>query len=191
MSETLSPAEDVVKSVIDHLLKQNPQGFSISASGDLAPEMEAVEIKSMEQFAKIAREPKVITISLYAGRNVQFKVRPLDVDTQREIDKLENEAPAPPKKQKTASPSLARGRDSGPDEYDYRDKEYLRLVDEHLERKRTATIFHGLLDIEIPGETLEQKQQYLSKNFPPRILDAIAAAIRSLTTDTIERALFH
>lgn len=174
------------------LLKEHPGGFSVAPDGTLTADRAAIEVKSIEQFSELAREPKTITFDLHGGKLIKFKIRPLNCDEQKEIDDLDVEAPLPPKKQKPANPSLARGRqqDAGADEYDYADKEFIRKRLQHMALRQAAVISRGLLSMEVPGETIEQKAGHLRKAFPPRILDGIENAIRAVTSDPIERALF-
>lgn len=184
--------EKFLPKVIDHLLKDNPGGFSVAPDGTLVADRQATEIKSIEQFSELARAPKTITFDLTGGKIIKFKIRPLDCDEYREIDKLDSELPQPPKKEQSKSPSIAKSqqRNSPLDDYDWDNPDYKKKVREHRELKRAAVIVKGLLNLAVPGENLETQRDHLHKNFPPRILDGIEATIRSITSDPIERALF-
>jgi len=177
------------------LLKEHPGGFSIAPDGRLTADREAIAITSLEQFSGIAREPKTVVLDLRAGRTVRVKIRPLDVNEQREIDALDSESPLPPLKPKPSGPSLALGKPTkteaaGLEDYDWQNKEYRAKLNRHRELKRAATVSMGLVDLEVPGKTLEERAAYLAEHFTVRILDGLEASIRELSSEPIERAVF-
>lgn len=174
------------------LLKTNPGGFSVAPDGTITPDRGAIEVKSLSEFSELARAPKTIDLDLHGGKVVRIKIRPLDCNEQKELDNMEKERPMPPKKSKTPSPSMARQRteSSVVEEYDWDDKKYNVDIVNYLELKRTALIVRGLLGIEIAGDNLEAKRETLQKSFTPRVLDGIANAIKAITSDPIDRALF-
>lgn len=187
-AEGPEPAPDVLQK----MLKEMPGGFSVAPDGVVTADREAVEVRSIEEFSKLVREPKSVTITLHGGKAVRFKVRPIDSVEQREIDEMDSDAPIPPLKKAPASPSIAQGRpktDATP-EYDWTDADYRRKVLRHRELKRAAIISKGLLSVGIPGETVEAKAEFLANHFTERVLDAISNAITGMSSEPIERALF-
>jgi hypothetical protein len=190
--ETATEEIDAEDGAILKLLKQHPGGFSVAPNGIITADREAVNVTSIEQFSELVREPRTVVFQLHGGKAVRFKVRPLDVNEQREIDDLDSEAPLPPPKKQPQSPSIARGvrPEQVTQEYDWQDKEYRRKAMRHRELKRAAVICKGLLDLEIPGKTIEKKAEYLAEKFTVRILDGIEASIGELSTEPIERAVF-
>lgn len=170
----LSP-EDAIK----RLLMENPRGFSVSESGQVTPVSDAVRIKSLDQLAKLTREPKLMQFSLPGGEVIEFKLRPLTSDEGQEIDDLDENAPVPPMKKL-----------KGENVPDYDDKEFKRKDRNHTLVKRTAVICKGLLEVEVPGDTLDAKNKFLLETFPPRILNAIEAGILGMTSKPVERAVF-
>jgi hypothetical protein len=187
-----SPEE--LKAFAVELLKEYPGGYSVMPDGSVVADRVAIDIISAEQFSELVREPRSIIVDLLGNKAIKFKVRPLDVNEWREIEDMDAEAPMPPPEKKAGqSLSLAKGAKSernDVEKYDWSDPEYLKKSVRHKQLKQAAIISQGLLSIKIPGETVEQKRDYLAKNFTPRILGAIESAIRELTSNPIERALF-
>lgn len=174
------------------MLKNMPGGFSVAPDGAVTEDRVAVDVKSVEELSKLVRQPVPVTFDLQGGNRVRFMIRPLDAIETREIDDLNANAPIPPFKETTRSPSLAIGKpqDKAPAEYNFADPEYRKKVVRHAALRRAIVISKGLCDIKIEGQTAEQKAEFLEKNFTARILDGIEAAINGLSSDPIERALF-
>ena len=176
------------------MLQDMPGGFSVAPDGTVTADREAIEIKSIDQFSKLVREPKTVSFELHGGKVIKFQVRPLDAIEQRVIDDLDAEAPLPPIKGKGQSPSLAQGRPKSAQEaiteYDWTDKDYRKKIARHRQLKQAAIVAKGLLNLEIPGDTVEKKADFLAQHFTTRILDGIENAINGMTSEPIERAVF-
>lgn len=191
-SEGTAPDTDTAEKAVEKMLKDMPGGFSVAPDGSVTADREAVEVKTIEEFSKLVREPKTVTITLHGGKAVRFRVRPIDAMEQREIDEMDSDAPIPPLKKAPASPSLAQGRQKAdtPPEYDWADPDYRKKIARVRELKRAAVISRGLLSVGVPGETVEAKANFLATHFTERVLDAIHNAIAGMSSEPIERALF-
>jgi hypothetical protein len=171
---------------IEFLLRENPRGFSINASGFLTPAPDALELTSFDQFREIVREPKELTLPLAAGQMVKLKVQAIDANKAKQIEAMRSEVGPPPKRTvKPAGPGKAAVEEDNLEDPAYREK-----MQANYYLRRTATIEAGLVGLPIPGDSIEQKNQYLASMFPPRVLEAIYAAILALTSDPIETASF-
>jgi hypothetical protein len=201
MSDQPNPNGAVIDidAAIKELLSRHKYGFSVTREGEIFPDREAVRINSMEDFAKLAREPKILRLELPGGTTIELQLRPLTATEQEEIDAMEIEKPMPPKKApdplqtQKPQPGQRATRNYAEDQieqYDWKNREYIKKITAWERLKQAAIIARGLLDMEIPGDTLEKKADWLSKTFAPRYLTAIENAIRNITSEPIERASF-
>jgi hypothetical protein len=171
------------------LLQIHPKGFRVDQGGNLSaagsePDGRSSEkITSLDRLSELARAPKTLQIEIH-GCLVEIAVKGLSGEEDAEADKVLSEVGPPPKKYK-----IEQGK-KVEDGFDYNDKEWVGKRVEALRLKRARVISMGLSDLEVPGDTLEAKADWLSKNFPPHVLDALHAAIANLTTEPIERAAF-
>lgn len=174
-----SNAEELLAALKAHF----PNGFSVDAAGKVTAAGKSQKVTSLADFGELIRAPKRLQIPIGEAL-YDFELRGLTSEEDAKTDELMNEVGQPPAKYKTEAGKRI------PDGYDYSDKEYLARRLAALRRKRAMTLSFGLVGLEIPGATLEEKTAWLEKNFPPRVLDALHGGIANLTTEPIERATF-
>jgi hypothetical protein len=174
-----------IDDAIKLLLSQNPRGFSISSDGRVTPMPDTVQIRNLDELSELVTEPKEFAVPWPGGNTLTLKIRGLKAEEAAEIDKIGSDL-RPPKR--VLKPAM--GGKPAVEEFDHDDAGYRKQRDAYWELRRAALISKGLVGIDVPGESLEKKSEYLRSKFPPRIIDALDAAIRALTSDPIEQASF-
>jgi hypothetical protein len=169
---------------VEALLRDHPLGFTIK-DGKLTAVPDARAITSLEEFGTLFREAKTVALAVEGIGTVSLKVRPLSAKETIAIDELDADLPPPPKKTK-----LSKGQPVETDEYDLADPEYQKKRMAHYRKKRALTITKGLVNLDVPGDSIDAQVDWLAERFPTRVLEAIYGAILSLSTEPIGQASF-
>ncbi|GEM_PF-6155308 len=160
-----------------------PRGMHLSREGALTEAGVAQKIGSLADLGQMARAPKTFQVEV-RGTLIELEVRGLNGVESAECDKIDAGV-MPPRAFR-----VEQGKKIMEQDYNFRDPDYLAQRDKAYRLKRAAVISKGLVGIEVPGETLEDKATFLDTNFPPNVPEAIHQAILALTSATLDKASF-
>lgn len=145
-----------------------PKGAAFASLGDLSAAVMA---------------PRTLTMEVQPTVFAEFRIQALDADVAKECDDIGRDV-VPPKKQKAGPRGVVS------DEVDFDDPAFIVARGLVNQRRTTFVLLKGLVGFDIPGENLEEKNKALRKALPPRVINALYAAITGLTSDPIEVADF-
>lgn len=188
MKRQLPALSDSPEDFIAAMLKNHPRGFTVTAEGHVIGNSESTAITDFKQLGALTSAPKELQLELPGKQLITIKVRALNSRESSEHDKIDAGL-LPPKKAGVRPPGAKKDFEP-PEDFDFDDPEYLRKRTEFYELKRAFIIDRGVVGFKVPGETLEEKRDFLATNFPPRIIEALRSAIAGLTSDPIETAAF-
>lgn len=179
------------------LLALTPEQFAALASGtpielqigDVQVTLNPPEKRIGKRFTSLAdlsgdlMAPVEFTVEFKPGQPVTFSIRALESTVAKECDDIGAEV-RPPKK-KVPGP-----RGTFTEETDYEDETFLRKRSEVNALRTAFVITRGVVGFDIPGDDLAAKSAALRKSLPPRVIDALFAAITGLTSDPVKQADF-
>lgn len=146
---------------------------------------------SLIDLAEAVRRPHTLRIGVRAGeqdvqgyRTIEVQVRALMETEWAGVMKIGADL-RPPAKMK-AGPS---GKDVA-DGFNEDDPGYIAEVTKAANHRRAHALSIGLVGLEMPGETVEAKDEWLRGNLPPNVVDSLYEAIRTLTARPLELAHF-
>lgn len=142
--------------------------------------------KRLTSLAALSSEimaPVEITLELRPGQFFTFRYHALDSEVSKKCDDIGREV-RPPMKQKAGARGIVT------DELDFENPEYIEKRGEVNSQRVAFVLINGLVDFEIPGESLAEKNQALRKQLPPRVINALYSAISGLTSDAVVSADF-
>lgn len=129
--------------------------------------------------------PVDFTCEFKPGQAVTFRIKALDALVAKECDDIGADVRPPKKKIPAQGP-----RGTVTEELDWEDKDFLARRSQVNSLRTAFVLTRGLVDFEIPGETLEEKSKNLRAKLPPRVTEALFAAITGLTSDPVKQADF-
>ena len=169
-------------SALEFLKIKYPEGFHVGRTGKLTVAGESEKITDLGRLSELAMGTKTFQFDVN-GTLVDLVIKGLEGEKEQLCDALLAEV-QPPKKYKV------EGGKKSEDGFDYYDKDFMVERAGQLRKKRALAISMGLVDIVVPGANVDEIQKWLESRFTPKILDALFAAISSLTSDPIDKASF-
>lgn len=144
--------------------------------------------RTIEELVGLVRAPKTVAFIL-AGQTIELRVRALSEDEWAQVNKI-GEGLRPPYKYEDKAKTRPLRNAAGEVQYDEEDEEFRRKSVDAYERRMTAAISQGLVDMELPGADMEAKHEWRRKSMSPQLCAFLYAAIRQITTDPMELAHF-
>jgi len=172
--------EPTPDSALASLLAQHPNGFAVSANGQLTP-ASGHAITSLEQLRELSCAMKRFQFDIN-GNEVTLEVRPLREEEVAAIDKIGADL-MPPQKFADAARKVPNG-------FDWEDRDYVTKATHAIELRRAAKIAIAIPALGIQPGPAEQQLEVLQKTLPKKIIDALGAAVDRLSTDPIQKASF-
>lgn len=183
--EKLSLIKTLINDHIDvgTLIKEKyPNGMRMTPDGEIFPLREAKKMTNIQELVELSRATKKFHLDLH-GQVMELEISPLTDQIAAEADKMDMDL-IPPKKYKI------EGGKKIEDGYDFEDPKYRQKRKEAYDFKRAFIIAAGVIGFGEIGRTNEEKRDWLSKNLPPHVIDALLGAVRGVTSDRIEYATF-
>jgi hypothetical protein len=168
---------------IDAIIKEKyPNGMRLSPDGDVFEYRKAKKITNIQEIVEMSRATKKFHFDVN-GQAVEVEINPLTDQIAAEADKMDMDLIPPKKYRVEAGKKIEDG-------YDFEDPKYRQKRKDAYDLKRAFIISAGVIGFGDIGRTNEEKRDWLSKNLPPRVIDALLGAVRGVTSDRIEYATF-
>jgi len=140
---------------------------------------EVISFSSLEEMANVFNEAVSAQFEI-KEKKYSVDIRPLNAkETQSAGDMVDLIPPKIKKPSKTQPGGFE-------EEYDYLNSDFMKKRAEAASLQRAYVLDVGVVSLEIPGKSLEEKRQYLEQTFPARLLDFLYDEIMAISTGDLK-----